>query len=159
ELKAANVEVYSLGAGGHLPSPYLLSRCVQLARGVEADVMHCWLYHACLLGAFAAPKAGIPRLIWGVRSANAGLHGYRLSTRFVVGVCDRLSASPAAIVANSQASRTLHAKWGYSDMRVIPNGLDVSQFKPDSSARSSVRKELGVAEDVVLVGLFARYSP
>jgi len=44
-------------------------------------------------------------------------------------------------------------------MRVIPNGIDEQRFHPDTEARKSIREELGLSGDSVLVGMFARYSP
>jgi len=44
-------------------------------------------------------------------------------------------------------------------MTLIPNGFDLGLFKPDPVARRSVRAELGIAEDTVLIGLIARFHP
>ncbi|EHN63236.1 glycosyl transferase [Comamonas testosteroni ATCC 11996] len=43
-------------------------------------------------------------------------------------------------------------------LHVIPNGFDLSRFVPDVAARASVRAELGLAADVPLVGLIARFD-
>ena len=42
---------------------------------------------------------------------------------------------------------------------MIPNGFDLERFKPDTDARASVRSELAVEPDTLLVGLIARYDP
>jgi glycosyltransferase involved in cell wall biosynthesis len=42
---------------------------------------------------------------------------------------------------------------------VIPNGINVEEFMPSSNARSSVRSELGLAEDALLIGITGRYHP
>jgi len=42
---------------------------------------------------------------------------------------------------------------------VIPNGFITKLFTPSLEARRSVRTELGVAEDVLLIGLVGRYHP
>jgi glycosyltransferase involved in cell wall biosynthesis len=44
-------------------------------------------------------------------------------------------------------------------MVVIPNGFDLARFQPDALARVAVRAELGVADDVPLVGLIGRFDP
>jgi glycosyltransferase involved in cell wall biosynthesis len=161
ELKAAGIEVHSLGMKRGLPSPVGMVRLVRLLRRLRPDVLHCWLYHACLIGLAAGKLAGIPRVVWGLRSANPTLRGYGLTTRAVVRLCAKCSSIPDAVVANSETSRTVHQKWGYetSRMRVISNGTDVRRFCPDMEARKTVRAELGLSRDSVLVGLFARYIP
>jgi glycosyltransferase involved in cell wall biosynthesis len=42
---------------------------------------------------------------------------------------------------------------------VIPTGYDLTVFHPDEQARNDVRRELGVSDEHVLVGLVARYHP
>ena len=42
---------------------------------------------------------------------------------------------------------------------VVPNGFDIAQFHPDPAARISVRAELGVENNTLLVGLIGRYDP
>ena len=44
-------------------------------------------------------------------------------------------------------------------MSVIPNGFDLSRFKPDVEARASVRGELGVGPTTPLVGMVGRFDP
>jgi glycosyltransferase involved in cell wall biosynthesis len=44
-------------------------------------------------------------------------------------------------------------------MEVIPNGFDLHEFRPDSAARLSLRGELKIAEDAVVIGMAARFHP
>jgi glycosyltransferase involved in cell wall biosynthesis len=44
-------------------------------------------------------------------------------------------------------------------MIVIPNGFDLTHFKPDPFSRESVRQELGIAKDALLIGLVGRFDP
>lgn len=161
ELKAAGIEVYSLGMRRGVPSPAGIVRLVCLLRRLRPNVLHCWLYHACLMGLLGGRWSGIPRVIWGLQSANPGLRAYSLSTRAVVRLCAKFSSLPDAVVVNSETSRTVHQTWGYNTarVRVIRNGVDAQRFSPDPEARRVVRAELGLSRDSVLVGLFARYSP
>src|SRR5437879_3950403 len=50
ELKASGIEVYSLEMRRGVPSPPGLLRLVLLLRRLRPTVLHCWLYHACLMG-------------------------------------------------------------------------------------------------------------
>jgi glycosyltransferase involved in cell wall biosynthesis len=44
-------------------------------------------------------------------------------------------------------------------MVVIPNGIDLEQFRPDSEARAELRTAFGIADGQKLVGLVARLHP
>jgi len=44
-------------------------------------------------------------------------------------------------------------------MVVVPNGFDLTQFKPDIDARHRVRTELGITDQIPLVGLIGRFDP
>lgn len=44
-------------------------------------------------------------------------------------------------------------------MVVVPNGFELSQFKPDLDARFRVRAELGITDQTPLVGLIGRFDP
>ena len=53
----------------------------------------------------------------------------------------------------------MHRSLGYArdKMVVIPNGFDVINFRPDTATRRPVRAELGIPEDTLLIGMFARF--
>ena len=65
------------------------------------------------------------------------------------------------MVYNSQSSKIGHISLGYQaeNSIVIQNGFDTEVFLPDAEARKSVRLELGLPEDAILVGMIARYHP
>ena len=44
-------------------------------------------------------------------------------------------------------------------MVVVPNGFDLTRFKPDEDARKRIRTELGLDVDTPLVGLIGRFDP
>src|SRR5262249_44820860 len=66
---------------------------------------------------------------------------------------------PRRIVCVSDASRTVHARFGYdaAKMEVIPNGFDLEEFAPDAGARPALRQELGLAQETPLIGMAARF--
>jgi len=44
-------------------------------------------------------------------------------------------------------------------LEIIPNGFDLEQVKPSPAARASLRTELGVPADTLLIGMAARFHP
>ncbi len=161
DLRRSGVKVYSLNMPRGVPALTGLIRLRSILRQVDPDVLHCWLYHSCLLGLLAARLAKVAKLVWCLRSANDGLRNYRFQTRSVVKLCALLSRFSSAITLNSEAGRLVHAHWGYhkSRMQVIPNGVNLQLFRPDSVARADIRQELRLPLDTVLIGLIARYHP
>jgi len=71
----------------------------------------------------------------------------------------RFSNWPSLIVNNSKKSAAQHAALGFPAGKtvVIPNGFDTDTFVPSDEARASVRAELGVPQDTLLVGRVGRY--
>ena len=127
----------------------------------QADILQTWLYHADLLGLVAGRLAGIKRIVWGLRCSNMHLRNYRPLTALTVKAGTLLSPLADAIVVNSRKGRDVHRRRGYHTDRMIfiPNGFDVNRFHPDESAKKWLTNHLGIPEDVVLVGLVARFDP
>jgi glycosyltransferase involved in cell wall biosynthesis len=160
KIQALGVPVIALGMRRGRPDPAALVALIRILRRVRPDLVQTWMYHADLLGGLAARAAGVP-VVWGVRHGPSA-RGDKLLTRLARQACAWTSRwIPAAVVCNSNQSRRVHAACGYAANKlvVVPNGFDVTRFRPDPAARASVRTELGVARDAALVGLVARYHP
>jgi len=117
-----------------------------------------------LLGGFAAflLGRGIP-VIWAIHNTNLDSVSIKKGTRTIVKVCSKLSnILPTRIIYVADESRVVHERFGYSHKKggdIIPNGFDVSRFKPDVNARKKIRSELKIRSKVQLVGLIARFDP
>jgi glycosyltransferase involved in cell wall biosynthesis len=139
-----------------------LARLRRVLRERAPDLIQTWLYHADLLGGLAASLSGRPPVVWGIRMSKVDTLAFRKTTVAIARLCARLSWSlPERIVCCSETGRQMHAEFGYDarKMVVIPNGFDVEQFRPDPSARASVREELAVPASAPLIGLVARFDP
>jgi glycosyltransferase involved in cell wall biosynthesis len=161
DLARAGIEVRSLGMIRGRPSLCGAVRLVMMLRRLRPQLLHCWMYHANLLGVLAGKAAGVPRIMWGIRCTDRDFASGGALTRWVVALGGLFSSFADLITVNSEAGRRVHENWGYSGSRmtVIHNGVDLDRFKPDEAARSSVRAELGLSPDAPLVGLVARYHP
>lgn len=161
-VAALGIPVEAIGMKAGVPSPLGFARLVRRLRILRPDVVHTWMYHADLLGGLAARLTGVSAVGWAVRHSDLSSKGNRRSTLMVVNACSRLSRwIPDRILCCSEVARRVHADIGYVDkkMTVIPNGFDLTLFHPDTAARLSVRKELGLADQIPLVGLIGRYDP
>jgi glycosyltransferase involved in cell wall biosynthesis len=161
-LRSVGVRVRALGMKAGLPNPLLVMRLAQWMRESRPDVVHTWMYHANLVGGIAARFARNIPVVWGIHQSALDPRVDKQRTIFVNRACALLSRKLAArIVCCSQAALGLHRELGYANekLEVIPNGFDLEQVKPDPYARESLRKELGIPADALVIGIAARFHP
>jgi len=160
-LRDLGVPVHALEMRRGTLDPAGLWRLTRLLRQERPDLVQTWLYHSDLLGLIASRLTGVPRLAWNIRCSETD-ERYRTGLRGVlVRILSRLSAWPDVVIANSSAGVASHRRIGYHPRRweMIPNGIDVDCFHEDAEARIDVRRELGLDQDCILVGLVARFDP
>lgn len=161
-IAALNIPVQALGMTSGLPSPSGFLRLLRQIKRFKPDIVHTWLYHADLLGGLAARLTGIDAVCWGIRSSNLDSDKTHWTTRAVRRVCALLSrVIPRRIFLNSETASRIHVELGYAagKMDVVPNGFDVSRFRPDDGACFRLRAELGCPGDTLLVGMIGRFDP
>lgn len=161
--------IRQLGIGvealGMRKGPSLVTATLRLSRRIRAerpDVLQTWLYHADLVGGVAARVAGGCPVIWNVRQSNLSLRLNKPGTLALA----RLGAVLAyrlceAVVCCSRSAMDAHRDLGYPEvrLRVIPNGFDLESFRSDAAARASVRAELGLPQEAMLIGRIGRLDP
>ena len=126
------------------------------------DVVQTRMYHADLLGGVAAFFAGSLPVVWAVHATDLGTMADTWKTRIVRRICAVLSGIlPFAIATDAQKSANLHASLGYPLRKtvVIPNGVELSLFRQDGMQRQTVRQELRIEPDQILIGFVARWHP
>ena len=126
------------------------------------NVVHAWMYHSNIaasvvraLGYFRCP------LIWSIRQGLDNLTFAGGLTGALIRIGARLSGGTDVVVYNSEHAATTHEAIGYAKARraIIHNGVDCDRFRPRPDARAVLRAELGLTDDVALIGRIARYSP
>lgn len=161
-LRVLGVEVRCLGLRrGSIPSPMAILRLRRWLRQLRPAVVQTWMYHADLLGGIAALLAGVP-VCWGIRHSNLSPEQNKRMTLKVAALCARLSPLvPARVVSCSARAIEVHRRIGYADrFDLVPNGLDLSHFKPLSGdGRRAVRSSLGIPADGKVVGHLGRADP
>ena len=162
EIERIGVPIEALGMRPGFPDPLSLIRLTCRLKALRPDAVHTWMYHADLVGGLAARIARVPAISWAIRNADLSVDKTKRTTRAVVHVCAMLSSKiPDRIVSCSYAARDIHISLGYDATRfvVIPNGFDLSKFRPNPVARSQIRDELGIGSNDFLIGLVARFDP
>lgn len=170
-LQTLGVEVRALGMGTGVPQPLLVRKLINWIVEYEPDVVQTWMYHADLVGGFAAriarrmlaskaPSMGRFGLFWAIHQSEYPKFGADPKLG-VVAKCCALGSSrmPDLIICCAETARANHVKGGYDParMHVIHNGFDVELFKPRPDARGDLRRLLGVAEATPIVGIVGRY--
>lgn len=161
-VEALGVEVHTVGVRPRLPTPPDLWRLVRLTRELNPDIVVGWMYHSCLAvqlaSLFSKTKAAV---LWSIHYSVGSLAAEKRLTAAVIRACARLSRMPRRIIYVSRDGRAKHGPLGFSTENgcVIPNGVDSEAFKPSPEARASVRTELGLPGDALLVGMVSRYHP
>lgn len=161
-IGALGIPVYSVAMRLPLPTPTSCWRLIRLIRRLDPDLIQGWMYHGNLAAQIAGTFAPRPvTVVWNVRQSLSGLNYEKWSTAAVIRLCARLSNLPSKIIYNSRIAAAQHGAIGYQlqNSVVIPNGFITNQFTPSLEARRSVRTELGVAEDALLIGQVSRYHP
>jgi glycosyltransferase involved in cell wall biosynthesis len=161
-LRDAGVTVHALGMQGAGGMVRGLPRLYRLLRELRPDVVQTWMYHADLVGGLAARAAGIRAVAWGIRNSGADLEKSSRSARICMNLCAPISGMvPGVIVACAEQARRMHQRAGYRGdrMLVIPNGYDLSRWRPDPAERAATRAAWGVDENTPVIGSVARFNP
>lgn len=161
-IQQLGFKVSSLGMRPQLPDPGALWRLSRRLKRIRPDVVQTWLYHGDVLGGLAARLAGIEALAWGIHISWLDAPQSKKSTLVTVKAGAYLSRFvPKTIVCCAQSALEMHERIGYDarKLRVIPNGFDLREFKPDQDARDAVRSELELPREALLVGLIGRFHP
>ncbi|MGA7486583.1 MAG: glycosyltransferase [Xanthobacteraceae bacterium] len=163
-LRAAGVTVVELSFSQPVGIAAGLVKLARLIAAQRPDIVQGWMYHGDLAALVALVMSGrrkATRLVWSLRCSALDLRSYGLGLRFVVRACTLLSRWPDVVTANSAAGLKSHLALGYRPRRaeVVANGIDVDEFRPDSAMRRTVRLELGIPENAIVLAHVARVDP
>lgn len=161
-IEKLGITVHTVGMKPGMPSPLGLFRLVKLMRRLKPHLVIGWMYHSCLAAQlanfFLSKRAPI---LWSIHYSVSSLASEKRLTAAVIKACAFLSKLPEQIIFVSRASQAQHKPLGYRSANacVIPNGINISEFVPSRAARLSVRAELKLSDDALLIGLAGRYHP
>lgn len=161
-LQQAGVAVHCLGMNPGKPSIVRFFQLIKLIRSEQPNVVQTWMYHADLLGGFAARVAGVRRVFWGIRHSTLDKGKSKRSTIMIARLCSLLSSwMPEKIICCANKALSVHADIGYAAAKlvVIPNGYDLSRFKPDIEAGEKIRNEFRLGANEFVIGKVGRFDP
>jgi len=142
-LIAAGAEFLTLQMRKGLADPRGWIRFNRWLRRESPDVVHAHLPHAAWLARWSRLGAPVRVELDTLHSCSTGAAGRRLGYRWSGWLADRVTAvSHAAAAAHLSARMVTPGK-----LLVLPNGVDVEEWRPDAPARNAVRRELGLGEE------------
>lgn len=151
EFEKLGIPVVIFGRRGKL-DPGLVFRLAAWLKRERVSVVHTHLFTADTYGRLAARLAGVPAVFSTVHNI---VNPWKGSGRKFI---DRLFArlSTAVVGCSEEVTQTLAArdKIPASKLVSIPNGIDLQKFSRFSGA--DVRREFGLPEDRLLIGIVGR---
>ena len=116
----------------------------------RADVVHCHLPLAGVVGRLAGRIAGVPV----VYTEHNAIERYHRATRLAARATWRLQRRVIAVSAD--VSESIHRNLGDSvPVQVVLNGVSVDRFVHGDFARDELRSKLGIEPDSVVIGSVA----
>lgn len=162
QFESAGFSVIELGMCRGIPSLAGLVKLRNIIKEWQPHLVQGWMYHGNLAAMIAAKMSGIAvPVLWNVRRCLYDISRDRFGTRMTIRAGAKLSPWVSRIVYCVELAASQHEEVGFAPhcRIVIPNGVDMTKFKHIDRARASLRRELGLPEDRLLVGGVGRYHP
>lgn len=159
-FEAAGAEVLTLGIRGVRAPVRAVAGMIRMAMGLKPQVVQGWMVHgniaAWLFRLLCFPGA---RLAWNLRVTTADAVHEKTGTRLATQWAAVLSRSVDLLISNSEAGLRDHRALGYRarNEAIIPNGFDLSVFRPDPDDRRRIREEWKLSPEAVVFALVGRY--
>ncbi len=157
-IEGFDIPVVGLNIKGLFTFIKALFTYVQLLRSYKPAIVQGWMYHSFLwiiLGKIFCP---FHKIIFNVRASLDGLKHESFSLKLLIRLTCFFSFWADRIVYNSSYAAAQHKKAGWRKTKslVIPNGFDLSIFKPSQSVYKDIRKQYGLQPDTKIVGMIGR---
>lgn len=139
-----------------------LAKLVRLFRRERPDVVHTHLSKAGFLGRLAALSSGTPVMIHSLHGTVFNGYFEGLKAKLFLALERFLGHRSDAILTDTSLVRDDVIQNDIAPpnrVLVVPLGLDLSQFADVSGFRGVLRKHLGLAPHVRIVGMIARLVP
>lgn len=149
-LRSTGVEVVRFTARSSVGMAFQVGRIASFLRTWRADLLHCHLPLAGVVGRLAGRVAGTPV----VYTEHNLMERYHPWTRRANLWSWRLQARVVAVSAEVASSIERHAG-GRVPVRVVRNGVPVARLRRDPEAGAEVRRRLGIPPEAPVVGQVA----
>jgi glycosyltransferase involved in cell wall biosynthesis len=143
ELTATGAAFLSLEMRKGLADPRGWIRFNRWLGRERPDLLHAHLPHAAWLARWSRLAAPVRVVLDTFHSSSTGSLGRRLGYRLSNWLPDQVTAVSRAVAQAHLAARMASTQ----KLAVIPNGVDVEEWRPDGALRKIVRRELGLQDE------------
>ena len=143
ELTAHGVQFLSLGMRKGLAGPSGWIHFHLWLRRNRPDVVHAHLPHASWFDRWSRLARPVRVMVDTLHSSSTGTLGRRLGYRCSNWLPDKVTAVSHAVAGTHLAA----AMVGEDKLIVLPNGVDVEEWRPDPLARSAARREFRLDDE------------
>ena len=162
QIEQLDIPVHSAGMLIGKPSLASVKKVIDLIKQTQPDLIQGWMYHGNLAAQFFNFVSGkkIP-VLWSIHHSLHDLPSEKPLTQGIIRFGSWSSKYISKVAYVSEKSKGQHQKLGYYAKNgcIVPNGFDISKFKPSPEVRQKFRQELGISDDTFLIGSLARYHP
>jgi len=157
-----NVEIHFLDKqAGTFNSVATLYKIIQIVKKKHIDVVITYLVGTNIAGLLIGRLCGIKKIVWGLRVSFIEPNLLGIFGRILEYILRHLSKYVDLIISNSYSALNSYETLGLraKKHRVIPNGVDLTAFRVDSSYREIARSVFDVSEKQLVIGCVARLVP
>lgn len=155
EVRGQGIDVTVIPFASRL-SPFGIWKFRRYLQRVNASIVHSHMYRSNVPATIAARFARVPVVLAHIHNVASWDTPRQVTT-------DRALAPhrTATFCVSRAVQRDVMARLGIGEARapILYNGIDTSLFQPDDAQRGKVRRELGAADNQVVIVVPARLHP
>jgi glycosyltransferase involved in cell wall biosynthesis len=141
--------------------PGLVKRLVYLYRLIKREkpeVVYTFLPNTNLINATLSFFVRSHSVVWGLRASSFSATRFGWKGNVATWVTPFLSNRVDLLISNTVTGLEEYQKSGVQLKKavVIPNGIDSEAFAPRKEERDSIRRELGITSELLVIGMVAR---
>ncbi|WP_133013998.1 glycosyltransferase [Clostridium cuniculi] len=155
-LEEKNIEVIALNINNLKYAIKSIKKAKQICK--SAEVIQSWMYHADLFGFVIAKIFLKKKIIWGIRHGVLEKGKDRRSTIIIARINAILSRYVDEVVCCSNVSKVYHESIGYKNLKVIPNGFDITYFENNLDDGAKLKQSLCINQNKKVLISIGRWN-
>ena len=160
-ITALGIPVHAVGLS-LLSFPWALLKLLYLVWRARPDIIQTWMYHSNFFGGIAGKLLTKAKIVWGLHASRLDPFNTKIGTFLAIRASSAVANwLPDKIICCSESAQEFHHTLGYDPAKItfVPNGFNLEDFHEDLQAKTNLRRELGLANDIKIIGMIARYHP